>query len=211
MKKKYFIRGLGAGILFASIIMSVSYYTMTDKEIIKRAEKLGMVMADKDSSQNDIEEQLNKLEETKKPTVEPTKEAKPTDNPTNTPTNSLAPSATVEPTTEPTKEPTVIPTVEPTVAPTVEPTKEPTVAPTVAPTNKPTIKPTQTPQMSIKITKGMHSAQVAKALKKAGVIKDADDFDEYLCNNGYDSKLVIGTYTFEKNEDYKSIAKKITR
>lgn len=53
MKKKYFLRGLGAGILFGAIVMLAAYmtsggYRMSDDEIIERAEKLGMVMEEPD-------------------------------------------------------------------------------------------------------------------------------------------------------------------
>lgn len=52
MNMKDFLRGLGAGIIFSALIMLVAYmtsgsYRISDAEIIKRAEKLGMVMQDK--------------------------------------------------------------------------------------------------------------------------------------------------------------------
>ena len=48
MKLKYFLRGLGTGVIFGAIIMLVAYmtsggYKLSDEEIIERAEKLGMV------------------------------------------------------------------------------------------------------------------------------------------------------------------------
>ena len=48
MKLKYYLRGLGIGIIITTIIMMIAYsgYTkeLTDEEIIARAEALGMVM-----------------------------------------------------------------------------------------------------------------------------------------------------------------------
>ena len=52
MKFRYFLRGLGVGIVFASILFLTAYrdnlssYKLTDDEIIKRAKSLGMVEAD---------------------------------------------------------------------------------------------------------------------------------------------------------------------
>ena len=46
MKLKYYMRGLGIGILMTAIIMSVAYAgrdEMTDEEIKARAKELGMV------------------------------------------------------------------------------------------------------------------------------------------------------------------------
>lgn len=59
MRLKYYIRGLGAGILLATILLSVSFFfgggyknkELSDEEIIARAEKLGMVMEEKDSKE----------------------------------------------------------------------------------------------------------------------------------------------------------------
>lgn len=52
MKLKYFLRGLGAGIIFGALIMLIAYlssgaYKISDDEIIERAQALGMVMDDK--------------------------------------------------------------------------------------------------------------------------------------------------------------------
>lgn len=48
MKLKYFLRGLGAGIIFGALIMLAAYmttgaYKISDKEVIERAKELGMV------------------------------------------------------------------------------------------------------------------------------------------------------------------------
>lgn len=50
MKRKYYIRGIGVGILFATIVLFTAYSVtgagkMTDEEIMRRAEELGMVKA----------------------------------------------------------------------------------------------------------------------------------------------------------------------
>ena len=61
MKLRYFLRGLGAGILFTAIVMGISgkakeQVTITDNEIIARARALGMV-----TKEEKIEEELNGL------------------------------------------------------------------------------------------------------------------------------------------------------
>ena len=48
MKFKYFLRGLGVGIIFASIVCLTAYQgnakkEITDEEIIRRAKELGMI------------------------------------------------------------------------------------------------------------------------------------------------------------------------
>ena len=51
MKRKYYLRGIGVGILFATIVLFTAYSIsggkkMSDEEVIKRAEELGMVQAE---------------------------------------------------------------------------------------------------------------------------------------------------------------------
>ena len=50
MKFKYYLRGLGIGILISTIILSISFAMkkndLSDDEIIARAKELGMVMED---------------------------------------------------------------------------------------------------------------------------------------------------------------------
>ena len=49
-----------------------------------------------------------------------------------------------------------------------------------------------------------------KKLKRAGVIDDADDFNKYLSEGGYDSLIQPGTYIIPKDADYDTIIKMIT-
>ena len=53
MKLKYFLRGLGTGIIFCAIVLFAAYMTNkkqpSDDEIIERAKELGMVMDDSKS------------------------------------------------------------------------------------------------------------------------------------------------------------------
>lgn len=55
MKFKYYLKGIGVGIIFATIILMISGMIhkdeLSDEEIIKRAEKLGMVMTEKENSE----------------------------------------------------------------------------------------------------------------------------------------------------------------
>ena len=53
MRIKYYIRGIGIGIIFATLVLTISFYfgkgsfakeKLSDEEIIERATELGMVM-----------------------------------------------------------------------------------------------------------------------------------------------------------------------
>ena len=69
MRLKYYLRGIGIGIIFATLLLTISFYfgrdalgkrELTDEEIIARAEELGMVMSEADTSS---EEELDASQE----------------------------------------------------------------------------------------------------------------------------------------------------
>ncbi len=183
MKRKYFLRGLGAGILFGAIIMLAAYmtsgsYRMSDDDIIKRAEKLGMVMKETDviASAGDITTEAI-TEKTTEATTEKTTEA------------------TTEATTESTTEGTT------TEATTEATTEEKT---TEATTEKE--KPDGT-KATITVSSGMSSETIAALLEDAGLIDSASEFNSYLVSNGYDSRLEVGSFDLEADMTYEEIAK----
>lgn len=108
MKLKYYLRGLGIGILVTAAILTIVYHTkgsMSDSQIKKRAEQLGMVMASTEedtlfaqTTQADttieetgtisVEETTTVVETTEAVTEAPTE--KPTEAPTEVPTEAPA-------------------------------------------------------------------------------------------------------------------------
>lgn len=108
MKLKYYLRGLGIGILVTAAILTIVYHTkgsMSDSQIKKRAEQLGMVMASTEedtlfaqTTQADttieetgtisVEETTTVVETTEAVTEAPTE--KPTEAPTEVPTEPAA-------------------------------------------------------------------------------------------------------------------------
>ncbi|MCI8409214.1 MAG: hypothetical protein HFJ09_08110 [Lachnospiraceae bacterium] len=206
MKRKYFLRGLGAGIILSAVVMGVSSSKadLTDAEIRKRAMELGMV------EKPDALETV--LKETKMPTttgaaIEENKDNK---------------SETEEP--EITDFPTITPKV--TYKPshiqnniTLKATQTPTftAAPKVTQTPKITSKPvskTSTSQreiIAVTITAGMWSDQIAEKFKELGLVDSAIKFDKFLCDNDYASLIRVGSYKIPKGSSYEEIAKIITK
>lgn len=101
MKLKYYMRGLGLGIILTTLVLTIGKPkdTLSNQQIIDRAETLGMVT--KEDSESNLDEVLDQMDLTGSPA----------------------------PSLSPVLEPTVAPTIVPTVEPTLEPTKEPTVKP----------------------------------------------------------------------------------
>lgn len=238
MKLKFYLRGLGVGILFSVLIFSFVVIPKIEDSYTAKIEELEAEL----DSQNTIDISAIKATGTPSPTPTPittpeptptitsaesvslhsTLSPSPTFSPTPTPVNTLVPTNTPVPTKTPT--PTVKPTFTPTpiIKPTVTPS--PTVKLTVTPS--PTVKPASTPEptatvtpvptvtqevVSIEIEKGMSSNKVAKIIYEKGLVDSASAFNKYLVDNGYSKKVRIGTFKITVGADYKEIADIITR
>lgn len=211
MKLRYYLRGIGAGIIFTAIIYSFIIIprrdTMTDDEIIKAAKELGMV----EKTTYDLSGILSTSTPAPTETPLPTETPAPTDTPT--PTTAQSPTDTPTPTES--QSPTDMPTPSITTTPMVSPTPTETLISTPMPTDKPTttITPTPKTESNIKITikSGMTSEEFTNELYKYGLIDDTKAFNQYLSKNGYDEDIRVGTFYFNIGMSYKEIADIVTK
>lgn len=196
MDKKSFIRGFGIGVLFAAIILGISFTVRTSDTFIKaRAKELGMVYKGTGGEQP--------LLALASPEASPkeTPKKKDTDKKKTEATPSVAPKATPKPTPKATPKST--PKATAAAA---------TPAPTATP--KATAKPKPSPVKKIQtlvIDVGDWSSDVSEKLAAMGIVKNAKDFDKYLNDHGYSSTISAGTYKVSVNDTYEQLARKITR
>ncbi len=201
MKLKYYMRGLGIGIIVSAILMGFitkNKGDMSDEEIKARAAELGMV-----EEQMTLADMRDNLQSTQGPA-----DAEPT--------ASVAPQE-------------VIPTVEPTIVPTHEPVpaKTPTPQPTEFPiqesdsTETPAPKPTEEPKTTdkpkdseeiiiIQIERGDHSERVSRKLEEAGLIQNAMAFNSYLKKKKLEGIIDVGTFEIPMGTSEEEIARIIT-
>ena len=231
MERKYYLRGLGIGIVMTAIIMGIALsgnHKMTDEEIIARAKELGMVedtyLSDLDDSKQQEEQNIEETEpEGAKEQPEPEPEnpqvpQKPSENP-----ESAKPAVDTEATESPLEAAQPV-EVEPVKAePDTQEVQEPEEAqeraktqtePGMADTNEMT-KQDDKPSASVKIERvtvasGDGSYQVALKLKEAGVVMSAETFDDFLCEKGYDKKLRTGTFRIPTDASDEQIARILT-
>lgn len=205
MKVKYYLRGLGIGIILTTLLLTLGSpkEKLSDQEVIDRAEKLGMVMKEENPDLEQILKEINPSASPAGASVTPSPESSPvpTAEPTLTPTQAPTP----EPTTAPTPQPTAVPTEEP-VQPTIEPT------PSIAGSGTPETDKGQsgTSEITFTVKSGMSSGMVSELLKEVGLVDDADDFNNYIEKSGKASIIRVGTYTMPKGSSYKEIVTKIT-
>ena len=195
MKLKYYLRGLGIGMIVTALILGISFSNrqeqtaqgMTDDQIRERAAELGMV----DSSELTLAALQNGAKQ-------------PTENATEDPVETQGQKETTEvaETTADLQETQT--TAETATAP--ENTAEPET--TTAPEN--TAEPDQELDTGITIQRGDDSGSVSRKLYEAGLVENAKAFDNYLCHNGYSRSINPGTYEIEPGTSEEEIAKIIT-
>lgn len=198
MKLKYYVRGLGIGIVFATLLCVISFKVsgktdMSDTEVIKRAEALGMIM-----KTDILKEETSEEETSEKETTTETKDNKEE-------TESESEADTKETVNESKAE-----TVAETLPAQTEPVTEPVIQ-TEAVT-EPVTEPVKTviENISVDVISGMDSGSVSKLLYAAGVVNDAAEFDRYLVNNNYANNIRTGNYVIPKGSSYDEIAKILT-
>jgi hypothetical protein len=195
MKFKYFLRGLGFGIVFASIICLTAYQnhtseTLTDEAIIQRAKELGMV--EKEDTVATLLENQNNTE-------------KDTDNSVSDTSEDTSEEKMTETNTTEEKETTAAETTEVSQKSSTEEngTSESAAA-------KEDSESTTEKTVTITIERGSSSYPVCQKLQEAGMIEDASEFDTYLVENGYADRIRVGEHTLKLGMDYHDIAEAIS-
>ncbi len=187
MKLRYYLRGLGIGIIVTAILMGATgggKQNMTDEEVKARAAELGMMESTTLSSVEPTPEDTAKPQTPAQAAQEPTQSAEPTITAAQLPTD----------------------TPLPTQAPTVTDIPEPTVTP-VPTQDLQDHQPAENVQtVVIVIHSGDSSVTVSRAVAAAGLAESSTDFDEYLCANGYDKRLAVGSHEIPMDADYEEIA-----
>ena len=204
MKLKYYLRGLGIGMIVTALILGISFSNrqdqtsqiMTDDQIRERAAELGMVA----SSELTLAALQNSEKQPTEGTPEETTQTQEQNNIEAEPETTVPAEtqATVEPETTQESEATTEPEPEKTAGP--ETTAEPEV----------TEAPQRTQTASITIQRGDDSGSASRRLYEAGLVENAKAFDNYLCNNGYSRSINPGTYEIAPGTSEEEIAKIIT-
>ncbi|MCR5431461.1 MAG: hypothetical protein K6E95_02775 [Lachnospiraceae bacterium] len=232
MKLKYYMRGVGLGIVFTVFIFTVIIIPNLEfDEITQLQESVNKQIGDSKVSSLLGNAGKTESDDNNGPSnendVTPDPVSTPTPNPTVTPTPNPTATPTPEPTATPTPEPTATPTPEPTATPTPKPTATPTPKLTVTPTPKPTATPTPKPKtndsgskasvsknsdgsFSVTIKSGCTSEILSDALQKAGATDSATELNKYIVRNGYASRIQTGTFKIKKGADYKEIVSAVT-
>lgn len=209
MKRKYYLRGLGLGILITALVFSITGASdISDEEVIRRAEQLGYVKSNEPSDSLGIKELLDAVipngEDDIHTVILPELSATPSPKPM----PSFTPVPLPEP-TEPVDLPENTPTIEPTETPTPEPTEvpEPTKAVETA---------TPTPEASlvtatIVVEYGNTASVVCDKIEAAGIVANGDDLKAYLVEHNLADFINVGSYVLSEGMSLEEIANVLTK
>ena len=185
MRLKYYIRGIGIGIIFATLLLAISFYfgkvnlsknEMTDEEIITRAKELGMVMPDEEEENTEAEADSNKTEE-----AEPLEESETADTSEAEDEESTEPEVTGE----------VAEVLESDEAKAIEQTEE---------TDETTVT-----YVPFTVRGGESSDTVAYHLYREGLVDSSESFNEYMNSINVDERIQAGTFYIKQGSSYDDI------
>lgn len=205
---RYFIRGLGIGIIFTALVMIFSLhgyrsrikeeYQMSKEDIIQKASAYGMIMAyDTDAIKKQEEE--NKADDK---ADDKESDAIKEDNAMQT-TEDTEKKDTENKDTE--QKDTTIKDTE---------NKDTTIKDT---TKTDTAKKEQDDNyisinyIPFTITEGMAASSVCNELESVGAIKDAGEFKQFITENGYASSIRTGEYLIPVDSSYQAIVEIISK
>lgn len=222
MELKYYLRGLGLGIVVTAVIMGLALSgkrTMTDEEVIARAKTLGMVentesmlLSDAAAQEDDEAQEAEETEQVADPAEQEPQEAVMEEN-------SQADVSEGDNTEEEDSEDTQVVTSAQESDPAEQDAeeaadvKQPETDASETQTEQAAAETESTDnqqEVTITIVSGDSSYSVAKKLADAGIVLTAESYDAYLCANGYDKKLRTGTFAIPKTASDEQIARIVT-
>lgn len=194
MKLKYYLRGLGTGILVTAALLVISgggKEEPSDAQIKARARELGMV--------EQGEMVLSSL------AAAGAGQGKDTDGPegSDSPENQ-------ESAAEQSGKPAETQTPDPTEMQRPEEATGPADSPEPAQNPETDKNPGSVETVTITIRNGDNSYSVSKSLEEAGLVESAEAYDSYLCNNGYSRGIHSGDYEIPAGAGEEEIARIIT-
>ena len=213
MRIKYYLRGIGCGIIFSVVIMSIAMGSkgksqISDAEIIQRAKQLGMVEADDNGKEDKNNLEATSEVETEKDVKEETPASASTEQNTEkdkTSTNekkdndkgSINSLTNQKPSSESNK----------SDGDTEKKPKKENNSNQAVPSDK---SSTQKEYVSFTVKSGQVCRQIAENLQKKGIVDDADSFREYMARKGLASSIRCGTFELPKGATYEKIAECLT-
>ena len=188
MRLKYYLRGIGIGVIFATILLSINFYfgennftkqELSDEEIIARASELGMIMPEENIEDTDSSKDSNDASEAETNSEAATDAS--LDNNDETNTEQVPEDVTGE----------VKDVLESEEAKAVD-ASDSSVDNTIT-------------YVPFTVRGGESSGTVSNNLYKAGLVSSSDDFNQYITEIGMDNRIQAGTFYVKQGSTYDDI------
>ena len=212
MKLRYYMRGLGIGIIVTALIMGLTAgdgRPLTDAEIRAAARELGMVEGDSLKLTDIQPSSVSEPTSMPVPDSEGTSDSEETKDPEGTPDSEETEDPEDTPDPEETKDPED--TSDPAEAETPDSEAGPTPTPNQTSAPEDSTAGENSDTVTIVVLFGSSSRTVCDQLAEAGLVEDAADYDRFLCDNGYSKRICAGTYEIALGASWEEIAKIITK
>lgn len=230
MNIKSYLKGIGVGIIVASLVLIIAgnMNKMSDADVIKRAKELGMVeasaeiqntepvnaakentvaasdnsdaatnttetSADDKTAQNISDTNNTNVKASDNSSINTTEDSK-----TNT-SDISSPNATEDSKANTEQTSTDASADNKTDASSSEVNDDTSASQNADITTGETVK--------VEVKSGMSSESVSLAVKNAGLVDNDTEFNKYLCENGYDKRLRVGTFDIPSGSDFETISK----
>lgn len=230
MKLKYYMRGLGIGILVTTIVLTLGgkKERLSDKEIMARAGKLGMVMAEEndDNLEKVLEKSFDKedgdiliadneqgIEDSSDDNDDESNDVEPTDvnsdseAPDNEASDSEAPDSESNIKLSDDTSVEVPDASEDAIDNEVPDTSGDGIDSEVLDTSDEDTNTGEedSSEITFTIVRGMSSRQVSELIMQKGLIDDAIDFDNFIKKKGKAGIIIFGTYSLPRDSSYQAI------
>ena len=219
MKLKYYLRGLGVGIVAMGLIMiitSLNHKQVSDEEVVQRARELGMEFSTTLNNMNKEESEVVE-EETARETTEAGQEAikenaqaevKEETKETETENNADAALESEDKDTAGGNE-TGAPNTENNAEATTDETSQDTAEKTDG--NSGNAADGTEEYVVLTISPGDGSDRLSVKAQELGLVESSSDFDTFLISNGYANRLRVGSYEVKVGSSYEEIVAAIFR
>ena len=198
MNVKSYLKGIGVGMIVASLILIIAgnMNKVSDEDVIARAKELGYVQSTSVSQPEVVDNTSSNTEQKK---IEDSDKVESTENNDANTDNAKADDKATDVNTnnENAEDKAYDANAD---SSTTESANSDKTADNNA-TSSETVK--------VEIKSGMSSESAALAVKNAGLVESDTEFNKYLCSEGYDKRLRVGSFEIPKDADFETIAKSL--
>jgi len=210
MNVKSYLKGIGVGMIVASLILIIAgnMSKMSDEDVINRAKELGMIEASQSIQNSDNVSITDTTKETLDAADsvdidESNKTGKTLEEDKNSEDSNADIRDIKESSDSSASDKTSDTTQKDNTSETVAENK--TTETTDKNSDNDTTATGETVKVEVK--SGMSSESVSLAVKNAGLVEDDTEFNKYLCENGYDKRLRVGSFDIPSGSDFETISK----